>query len=339
MCNKFRITFSLLVFLLAGLRGFSQSTSFEVIKSYPVAGSGGWDYIAFNDHKLYVSHASQVNILDANSGDSVGIIPGTTGVHGIAFCNDLNKGYTSNGRLNNVFVFDLATNKVLKEIATGDNPDAIFYEDFSKKIVTCNGRSKSLSVIDPVSDSVIATIDLGGKPEEAVSDGKGKLFVNIEDKNEIAEVDIQKFTVLNHWPIAPGEAATGLALDKKNNRIFAACDNKMMMVVNANTGKVITNVPIGEGCDGLVFDVKENFIFTSNGEGTVTVIKEEDANKYAVVQTVPTKKTARTITIDQDTNTLYLPSADIESAEPGAVANARRKIVQGSFAVLVVKEQ
>ena len=338
MFNKLCMAFSLsMVFLLFGLPGFSQSTSYKLIKSFPIASSGGWDYIVFNDHKLYVSHGSQVNILDANSGDSVGFIPGTTGVHGIAFSNELHKGYTSNGRLNNVFAFDLASNKILKTISTGENPDAIFYEDFSKKIVTCNGQGKSLSVIDPVLDRVIATINLGGKPEEAVSDGKGKLFVNIEDKNEIAVVDMKNFTVLNRWSITPGESASGLKMDRETNRLFAGCENKMMVVVNAENGKVVTHLPIGQGCDGLVFDENKKLIFTSNGEGTLTVMKEENANKYEVLQTVPTKPTARTCTIDQATGIIYLPAADVEPVEPGAVANARRKIVPGSFKVLVVK--
>ncbi|MDQ2720182.1 MAG: YncE family protein [Bacteroidota bacterium] len=339
MRNKIRFTFILnILFLCFSFSGYSQSTSFKVVKTFSIPSPGGWDYIAFNDNKVYVSHGTQVNILNAGSGDSVGIIPGTTGVHGIAFYNELHKGYTSNGRLNNVFAFDLSTNKVLKTIATGENPDAIFYEDFSKKIITCNGRSKSLSVIDPVTDAVVATIELGGKPEEAVSDGKGKLFVNLEDKNQIAEVDMKNFSVINHWSITPGESASGLKIDRKTNRLFAGCENKMMVVVNAENGKVITNLPIGEGCDGLVFSPKEKLIFTSNGEGTITVIKERNENKYEVVQTIPTKKSARTITIDEHTNTLYLPCADIEPAAPGAVANERRKMVPGSFKVLAVKE-
>ena len=316
---------------------FSQNTSFKVVKTYPIKSSGGWDYIAVNDHKVYVSHGTQVNILDENSGDSVGIIPGTTGVHGIAFDNDLHKGYTSNGRLNNVFVFDLSTNKILKEIPTGENPDAISYEPFSKKIITCNGRSKSLSVIDPEKETVVATIDLGGKPEEAVSDGKGKLFVNLEDKNQIAEVDMKNYTVLNRWPIAPGESATGLALDKKTNRLFAGCDNKMMVVVDATNGKVITSLPIGDGCDGVVFDENKDLVFASCGEGIMTVIKEKDANNFEVVQTVPTQQTARTIALDPTNNTLFLPAANLEPADPNATSR-RRSYVPGSFKVLVVKE-
>ena len=316
---------------------FSQTTSFKVVKTYPIKSSGGWDYIAVNDHKLYVSHGTQVNILDENSGDSIGIIPGTTGVHGIAFDNDLHKGYTSNGRINNVFVFDLSTHKILKEISTGENPDAISYEPFSKKIITCNGRSKSLSVIDPEKETVIATIELDAKPEEAVSDGKGKLFVNLEDKNQIAEVDMKNYTVLNRWSIGPGESATGLDLDKKTNRLFAGCDNKMMVVVDATNGKVITSLPISDGCDGVVFDENKDLVFASCGEGIMTVIKEKNANNFQVVQSVATQQTARTITLDPTNNVLFLPAANLEPADPNATSR-RRSYVPGSFKVLVVKE-
>jgi YVTN family beta-propeller protein len=316
---------------------FCQTTSFKVVKKYPIKSSGGWDYIAVNDHKIYVSHGSQVNILDENSGDSIGVIPGTTGVHGIAFDNQLHKGFTSNGRLNNVFEFELATNKVLKEIPTGENPDAISYEPFSKKIITCNGRSKSLSVIDPEKETVVATIDLGGKPEEAVSDGKGKLFVNLEDKSQIAEVDMKNYKVLNRWPIAPGESATGLALDKKTNRLFAGCDNQKLVVVDATNGKVITSLPIGDGCDGVVFDKNKDLVFASCGEGIMTVIKEKDANNFDVVQTVPTEQTARTIALDPTNNTLFLPAAKLQPVDANATSR-RRSFVPGSFEVLVVKE-
>lgn len=332
---QLKLSLSLLCATLICSAAFSQN--FKVATTYPIKSSGGWDYIAVNDGKLYVSHGTQVNILDENSGDSIGVIAGTTGVHGIAFDNDLHRGYTSNGRLNNVFVFDLATNKVFNEIPTGENPDAITYESFSKKIITCNGRSKSLSVIDPQTNSVVATIDLDGKPEEAVSDGKGKLFVNLEDKSEIAEVDMKNYKVLNRWPIAPGESATGLALDRKTNRLFAGCDNKMLIVADATNGKVVTSVPIGDGCDGVVFDPNNDLVFASCGEGSMTVIKEKDANHFDVVQTVPTQTTARTIALDPSKNTLFLPAAKLAPADPNATTR-RRSFVPGSFKVLVVKK-
>lgn len=327
------------LFIAALLCGsaFSQNTSYKISNTYSIKSNGGWDYIAVNDHKIYVSHASQVNILDENSGDSVGIIPGTAGIHGIAFDNDLHKGYTSNGRSNNVFVFDLSTNKILKEIPTGENPDAISYEPFSKKIITCNGGGKSISVIDPEKETVIATIQLDAKPEEAVSDNKGKLFVNLEDKNEIAEVDMNNYTVLARWPIAPGQSATGLALDKKTNRLFAGCDNKMLVVVDATNGKVITSLPIGEGCDGVVFNANKNLVFASCGEGNITVIKAKNAHTFDLVQTVPTQTTARTIALDPENNTLFLPAATLAPTNPNATSH-RRNFVPGTFKVLVVKE-
>src|SRR5882757_2611812 len=196
-----------LLFFLLGVAGFIPASvvaqtagGYHVAKTFHIASSGGWDYIAVGpgNNRLYVSHGTQVNILDQKTGDSVGVIPNTTGVHGIAFDAALGKGYTSNGRLNNVTVFDLKTNQVTGQIATGQNPDAIMYEPFSKTIITCNGRSKNLTIIDPVQNKVIDSVDVGGKPETAVTDGAGKIFVNVEDKSEIVAIDVKTFKVLNH---------------------------------------------------------------------------------------------------------------------------------------------
>lgn len=313
-----------------------NKTEYNVVKTFHIASGGGWDYIAVNNNKLYVSHGTQVNILDEKTGDSLGVIPNTTGVHGIAFDNDLNKGYTSNGRLNNVTVFDLKTNQILTQIPTGVNPDAIFYEPFTKTIITCNGRSNDLSVIDAATDKVVATISLGGKPEESISDEAGKLYVNLEDKNEIAVINIKNFTVENHWSIAPGDGPTGLKIDTKTKRLFAGC-NKLLMVIDAGNGKIVDKLPIGDGCDGVAFDAKTNLIFTSNGEGNITVIKEKGANEFKVQETVTTKPGARTITIDEKTHALFLPAAEMEPADPQN-PRARRKMIPGTFQVLVVKK-
>ncbi|MDP9230410.1 MAG: YncE family protein, partial [Bacteroidota bacterium] len=296
-------------FLITSSGACQSNHPYQVIKTYHIASGGGWDYIAVNDGKLYVSHSTQVNILDENSGDSIGIIPNTNGVHGIAFDNALGKGFTSNGRSNNVTVFELKTNKLLGEIVTGENPDAILYEPFSKKIITCNGRSKDLSIIDPVEQKVIATIPVGGKPEAAVSDKNGKLFVNIEDISEIVEVNTQTFKVLNHWPVTPGKSPTGLALDTKTNRLFSGCET-LLMVVDAVTGKIIDKLPIGDGCDGVAFDEKNKIVFTSNGEGTLTAIEEKSANKFKILGNYPTKRGARTITRDEKTGTIFLPTSE-----------------------------
>ena len=202
-------------------------SGYHVTKTFHVASPGGWDYPAVDQgsNKLYLSHGGQVNILDKATGDSLGVILNTTGVHGIAFANAFGKGYTSNGRLNNVTVFDLKTNAVLKQVATGKNPDWIMYDEFSKKIVTSNHTGGDLTVIDPVTDAVVATISLNGaKLETVVSDNAGKLFVNAEDKNEIVAVDIIKYEVTAHWSLLPGESPTGLAIDTKTKRLFVACD-------------------------------------------------------------------------------------------------------------------
>lgn len=305
----------------------------KLVNTFHIASGGGWDYIAVNGDKLYISHATQVNILDKTTGDSLGIIPNTTGVHGIAFDNSTGKGYTSNGRLNSVTVFDLATRAVLGQVATGVNPDAIMYEPFTKNIITCNGGSKDLSVIDVVKQQVVATIPVGGKPETAVSDHAGKLYVNIEDKNEIAVVDLKTNTVINRWSLAPGEGPSGLAIDTETKRLFSTCD-KLLVVMDAGNGKIIAKLPIGDGTDGVAFDNSTKTIYASNGEGNITVIKETDNQHYSVTATIPTKKGARTITIDESTHTLYLPTADLD---PNTPKGQRPKMIPGTFQVLVVR--
>src|SRR5580765_5815728 len=244
--------FVCLFLLIVGLnQSQAQSASgFSVKKSYKIQSGGGWDYIAAAFNKLYVSHGTQVNILDAKTGDSLGVIPNTTGVHGIAFNEALGKGYTSNGRLNTITVFDLKTNQILKQIPVGQNPDAIMYEPYSKKIITCNGRSNDLSVVDPVNETVVATIPVDGKPETAVSDGMGKIYVNIEDKNKIDVVDMKINKLETGWSIAPAEGPTGLAIDIQTKRLFAGCD-KLMVVIDATNGKIVDKLPIGDGCDGV----------------------------------------------------------------------------------------
>lgn len=316
----------------------AQSSGYHVAKIFHVASPGGWDYPAVHSNKLYLSHGGQVNILDKNTGDSLGVILNTTGVHGIAFVEALGKGYTSNGRLNNVTVFDLKTAKVLGQVATGKNPDWIMYDAFSKKIITSNHTGGDLTVIDPATDVVVATIPIGGNQlETIVSDNAGRIFVNAEDKNEIVAVDIIKYEVLAHWSLAPGEGPTGLAIDTKTKRLFATCD-KLLVVMDATDGKIVDKLPIGEGCDGAAFDAATKLIFTSNGEGTVTVIKEISKNEFKVIDNVPTKRGARTIAIDEKTHRLYLPTADYEALPADAPKNTRPKMVMGSFQVLVLEK-
>lgn len=314
---------------------FSQTNHYKVAQTFHIASSGGWDYLKVNANKLYLSHGNQVNILDKNTGDSLGVIENTSGVHGIAFVPSLNKGYTSNGRSNNVTVFDLKTDKVLGQIPTGQNPDAIMYDSYSKKVITCNGRSKDLSVIDPVAGTVVGTIAIGGTPEEAVSDNAGKLFVNIEDKSEIAEIDLTTLKVERRWSLAPAEGPTGLAIDTKTHRLFSGCE-KLLTVSDATTGKVISTLPIGEGCDGVVFDPSTQNVYTSNGVGSVTVIHENSASDFKVAETVKTKPRARTIALDESTHKLYLSTAEFEPLAANAAKNERPKMVPGTFQVLVI---
>jgi YVTN family beta-propeller protein len=330
--------FILIMIIPATISLQAQNTSFHLLKTFHIQSAGGWDYIAVGpgNNRLYVSHGTQVNILDETSGDSIGVIENTTGVHGIAFDKTSGKGFTSNGRLNNVTVFDLNTNKIIAQIPAGQNPDAILYEPFSKKIITCNGRSQNLSIIDPVENKLIDSIPVGGKPETAVSNDAGKLYVNIEDKNEIVVVDMKTLKVETHWPIAPGEEPTGLVIDKKTNRLFAGCGNKFLIVVNASTGAIINKLPIGDGCDGVAFDMNTKNIFTSNGEGTMSIFHEKSADNIETVATVTTKRGARTITADQLTHLIYLPTADFEpQSNP---PQGRPKMIPGTFQVLVIGE-
>lgn len=328
---------SLLCFLSVLTAHSQNSSGYHVKKTFHIASPGWWDYLAVNDDKLYVSHGTQVNILNKNNGDSIGVFKNTQGVHGIAFIKNLDKGYTSNGRTNNVTVFDLKTNNEIGQIATAENPDAIMYDNFSKKIYTCNGRSKDLSVIDPATNKVVKTIALGGKPETAVSDEEGKLYINIEDKSEIAVVNTKSFKVENHWSIAPAEGPTGLAFDKKTKRLFAGCE-KLLVIVNVTNGKIISKQPIGEGCDGVAFDPETKNIFASNGEGSITVIHESSANDFKVLENAVTKRGARTIALDEETHRLYLPTAEFKPLAANAAKNERPEMIPGSFQVLVVEK-
>ncbi len=323
-----------LALFLATLVGNAQSPAPTIQKTFHIASAGGWDYLAVSPVAdwLYVSHGTQVNILNKNTGDSVGVIKGTIGVHGIAFAPALGKGFTSNGRLNNVFVFDLKTNEVTDSIKTGGNPDAIFYESYSKKIITCNGNSKDASVIEPATNKVVATISLSGKPETAVSDGKGKMFIDIEDKNEVVEVDLKTMKVTRHFNIGDAEEPAGLAFDPKTKRLFVGCGNKKLVVMSTN-GKIIQTLPIGDHCDGTAFD--DGAAYASCGDGTLSRIRLSGSQKAAYsVDNFNTQKGARTIAADPVTHLIYLPTADYEKQAPGA--KGRPSMIPGTFRVLVI---
>lgn len=312
-----------------------NQSGYAILHQYSVSGPGGWDYLSINRNALYVSHGNQVNILDKTTGDSIGILPNTEGVHGIAFNDSEDRGYTSNGKLNTVTVFSLADHRELQQIPTGLNPDAILYDPFSGMLVTCNGRSNDLTVINPKTNRVTNTIPVGGKPETAVSDGHGKWFVNIEDKNEIVVINTRNFKVMARWSIAPGESPTGLAYDSVSHLLFAGCE-KRLMVVDADGGKVVDILPIGDGCDGVALDIQKRLVFTSNGEGNMTIVKINPGKHCAVWDTVTTQKGARTIALDDVTHKLYLPTAEFGDLPIGAKPGTRPPLKPGSFHVLVI---
>jgi hypothetical protein len=320
---------------VTGSRVAAQSGTgqYRVTKTIAVGGDEGWDYLAADSalRRIYISHGSHVVVLDADSNTVVGDIPDTQGVHGIAIASDAGRGFTSNGRANTVTIFDLKSLKTLGVVKAGTNPDAIIYDPATKRVFTMNGRSQDTTAINAADGSVVGTLALGGKPEFAVADGKGTIFVNIEDKSELVQFDAQKLVVLNRWPLAPCEEPSGLAGDLKSRRLFAGCDNKLMAVINADTGKVVATVPIGEGVDANAFDPGTNLAFASTGDGNVTVVHEDSPDKYTVVATVPTKRSARTMTLDLKTHALFLSAAEFDPPAPG---ERRGKMKPGSFVVL-----
>lgn len=311
------------------------SSGYHVAKTITLGGDEGWDYVTVDSdaRRVYVSHGSRVVVLDADSGAVTGEIPDTQGVHGVAVASDLGRGFTSNGRANTVTIFDLKTLSTLGAIKVGTNPDAIAYDAGSKRVFTMNGRSQDATAIDAASGIVVGTIELGGKPEFAVADGKGSIFVNIEDKSELVEFDSQKLTVLHRWPLAPCQEPSGLAMDRKSRRLFSGCDNKMMAVVNADTGKVIATPVIGEGVDANGFDPATNSAFASNGEGTLTVVHEDSPDRFVIVENVSTKRSARTMGLDLKTHNIYLPAADFDTPAQG---ERRGKMKPGSFVLLIL---
>ena len=315
-------------------------SGYHLTKKTVLGGEGGWDYLTVDSkaRRVYISRGTHVMVIDADTNAVVGDIPNTNGVHGIAVVSDLDKGFTSNGRDNAVTVFDLKTLKVLANVPVGRNPDAIIYDPFSKRVFTFNGASHDTTAIDVKTNSVVGTITLGGKPEFAVADEKGHVYVNIEDQNQIVQFDSLKLTVQNYWSISPGEEPSGLAMDRKHRRLFAVCGNKLMAVVNADNGKVITTLPIGAGTDAAAFDPETGFAFSSNGEGTLTVVHEDSPDKFTVVENVATQARARTMALDINTHQVFLVTAEFGPA-PAATAQQPRPrppMLPGTFTLLVL---
>ena len=314
------------------------ASGYSLTKTIALPGDEGWDYLFVDSdaRRAYISRGTRVVVIDVDSGTVVGEIPDTAGVHGIAIAPDLGRGFTSNGRANTVTIFDTATLRTIDTVKAETNPDAIVYDPATKRVFTMNGRSGDTTAIDAATGKVLGTLALGGKPEFAVSDSKGSIFVNIEDKSQLVEFDATKLTELHRWPLAPCEEPSGLATDVKNRRLFAGCGNKMMAVVDADSGKVIATPAIGEGVDANAFDPGTGFAFASNGEGILTVVHEDSPSVFTVIDNVPTKRSARTMGLDLKSHAIFLPAADFDPPAPG---EWRGKMKPGSFVLLMVEKK
>ena len=328
----------MVVFLLAAF-AMAGDSGYHLVKTYKLGGEGGWDYLSLDSasRRLYISRGTHVLVIDADSGDPVGEIPDTGGVHGIALASELSRGFTSNGREGTVTVFDLNTLKPISKVNAGENPDAIVYDQVTKRVFTFNGRSHDSTAIDAAKGTALGTIKLDGKPEFAVSDESGQLFVNIEDKSELVAINPAKLEVKSTWPLAPCESPTGLSMDRKHRRLFVRCANKMMAIVDADSGKVITTLPIGRGVDATKFDAETGLAFASCGEGVLTVIREDSPDKFGVLENVPTQAGARTMAVDRKTHNVVLVTAELGPAPPPTPDQPRPRpaILPGTFVVLV----
>jgi YVTN family beta-propeller protein len=329
-------TILLLCGLVVGLNAYAAEPGYHVLKKLPLGGEGGWDYLTVDNaaRRLYISRGTHVMVVDLETDKLVGDIPNTSGVHGIAIAGELNRGFTSDGRTNTSTIFDLKTLKPIGEVKTGTNPDSILYDPASKKVFTFNGRSNDTTVFDAATGEVAQTIKLGGKPEFCTADGKGKVYVNIENTSEVVEIDSQKLEVTKRFSLKPGEEPSGMGLDAEHHRIFSGCHNKMMTILDAESGKVISTVAIGQGVDGNGFDPGAGLAFSSNGEGTLTVVKESTPGKFEVAETVTTAQGARTMTIDPKTHNIYLPTAQFPPPTEGS--RQRPAPIKDSFVILVV---
>jgi YVTN family beta-propeller protein len=329
------------VLLLVANTGLA-ATDLKVMTRYPVQGpAGGWDYITVDSdgRRIYVAHANQVEVLDADSGKTVGSITDTPGVHGIAIATGTNRGFTSNGRESKVSIFDTQTLKLIEKVDVGKGPDGIYYDAASKRIFTCNHGSDDVTAIDAATGKVVGTVKVEGAGEQMVTGKDGTIYVNLEDKSEVVAFNPVTLAVTQRFPIGVGKEPTGLAMDKANNRLFIGCGNELLVVMNAANGKVITTFPIGKGVDAAEFDADRKLIYASTGDGNLTVIHQLSADKYEDVGPVKTQQTARTMALDTKTHQVLLPAAEMENT-PGADPKKKfgRRVKAGTFVVLVVSK-
>jgi len=328
-----QVTATALVVLASVAVAFAAATGYHITGEIQIGGEGGWDYLTADSagRRLYVSHGTHVVVVDLDSNKTVGDIPDTPGVHGIAIAPELGKGFVSNGRGNNVTIFDLKTLKATGTAATQENPDSIRYDSVSGRVFAFNGRSKSATAIDAKTGKVAATISLPGKPEFSVADGKGHVYANIEDTNEIVEIDAAKASVNKKFSLSPCDGPSGLAYDAKNRRLFSVCSNRVMAVSDPDAGKVIATPAIGAGSDGVAFDPGTGYAMSSNGDGTLTIVAQS-GGKWDVLENIATERGARTIAVDEKTHKVYLPTAKTAPSATGG----RATFLPNTFKVLVV---
>ncbi len=329
-----------LILLIAAGAFAAAGPGYKVVNTYKVGGDGGWDYLTADAaaRRLYISRATHVIVLDLDSGKTVGDITDTPGVHGVALAPELGRGFISNGREGTVSIFDLKTLATTSKVKVGESPDAILYDPATKRVFTFNGKSQDSTAIDANTGTVLGTIKLNGRPEFAAGDGKGGVWVNIEDKSELTAIDPQKLEVKAQWPLAPCESPSGLSMNQENRRLFVGCENNMMAVVNGDTGKVLATPAIGKGVDATAFDPGAGLAFASCGEGVLTVVREESPDKFSVAETVPTQQGARTLALDTKTHNVYVVTAKF-GPPPAATADnphPRRSILPDTFVVLVL---
>ena len=333
-----------LCFVLIAATVFAGESGYHADRSILVGGDGGWDYITVDtsSHRVFATHGTHVAVVDTRTDSIAGDIPNTPGVHGVALAYDVGRGFTSNGRDSSVSVFDLKTLAVIGRIPVGSpNPDAILYDKASGRVFTFNGRGKNTTAIDARTQKIVGTLALGGKPEAGVTDGAGRIYVNNEDSSTVVEFDSKKLEQLHVWSLAPGKEPSGLAFDRVHHRLFSGCSNQKLIVLDSKTGRKVAEVPIGKRVDGVEFDPAQQLVFSSNGEGTLTVIHEDDPDHYRVVENVPTQPSGRTLALDPRDGTVYIPAADLTPppAPTPENPNPRWGIVPGTFRVLVVHRQ
>jgi YVTN family beta-propeller protein len=311
MLNR-KFCLATILVMSCALSAAASDGGYSVLKKIPITGSGSWDYLTVDEaaRRLYVSHGTQVEVLDLDSLEVVGSIPKTLGVHGIAIVPELGRGFTSNGQTSTVTIFDLKTLKPIADVPTGKKPDAIIYDPATSRVFAFNGESDSATVIDAATGKVAGTVDLGGGPEFAAADGKGSVYDNLEDESLVLKINSRELKVEQRWSTAPCKAPSSMGIDRANRRLFVGCRGKVMAVVDADSGKVITTLPIGDHVDATVFDPETKLIFNSNGEGTITVIRQDSPDTYSVVETVKTAPKAKTMALDPKTHRLFLSTAE-----------------------------